>query len=510
MAKVASTAYAILGSIVGLSCHGSIDSPTATQPEILIIGATLIDGTGASPRPATTIAIRDGRIEAVTPDAEGETNAGATVIDAAGKYVIPGLADMHVHFTLGSPLPRQPDTTDRVLARELYYGVTTILQLGGTDGSTDSIRALRSRRSAGTLQAPYIYGTGGHLTLHGTHPVYTIFPPAVREAADSLAAATPLNDPVNLYSLGIGISFVRTEEAARKAVRERAEGGMDAIKITVESGPTPFGDDHPQMSVEMVEAIVEEAAHHGLRVFAHVTSRDELETALEGGAAGVVHTVEGSSLPDTALADRMSATGLAVVPTLSLYSGLVSLWYIDEPLDLSDPFLRATVSDQEVAALRDPEFLKRLRRGGAVNLEPGIDPEAVNTSRLADLLANVGMLHDRGVLIAVGTDTGNPYVFPGYSVHRELELLVQAGLTPMEALQAGALRAAELLGTEQEFGTVEPGKRADLLILGANPLTDIRNTRSLEMVISEGRVVDRKALLDLGNQDQAEPVHGAQ
>jgi imidazolonepropionase-like amidohydrolase len=105
------------------------------------------------------------------------------------------------------------------------------------------------------------------------------------------------------------------------------------------------------------------------------------------------------------------------------------------------------------------------------------------------------MLHSQGVLVAVGTDTGNPYVFPGYSVHRELELLVRAGLTPMQALEAGTRRAAEMIRADNAFGTIEAGKRADLLVLGANPLTDIRNTRSIEMVVSEGRVVDRTKLL---------------
>lgn len=121
--------------------------------------------------------------------------------------------------------------------------------------------------------------------------------------------------------------------------------------------------------------------------------------------------------------------------------------------------------------------------------------EAVSSHKMEAVLANVGMLHDRGVVIALGTDTANPYVFPGYSVHRELELLVRAGLTPMEALEAATRRASEVLGAEDDFGTVEVGKRADLLILGANPLEDIHNTRSLEVVVSEGRIVDRDALL---------------
>ena len=120
----------------------------------------------------------------------------------------------------------------------------------------------------------FLYATGGHLTPQGSHPVYTIFPPAVREAADALAARVPPEDPVDLYELGIGLSFVRTHKAARKAVRERANKGMDAIKITVESGPTNFGDDHPQMDVAMIRAIVETADREGLRVFAHATSPD--------------------------------------------------------------------------------------------------------------------------------------------------------------------------------------------------------------------------------------------
>jgi imidazolonepropionase-like amidohydrolase len=488
-------ALAILASVAVLSWSGSRSVATTMEPDLVITGATVIDGTGAASRSGITIVVREGRIAAVIPDAEAETLEGATVIDAAGKYVIPGLADMHVHFGLGVPLPRHSGTTDEVLARELYYGVTTILQLGATDGSTEAIRGLQARRAAGTLQAPYIYGTGGHLTLHGTHPVYTIFPSEVRSAADSLAAATPLTDPVNLYPLSLGISIVRTEEAARRAVRERAEGGMVAIKITVESGPTTFGDDHPQMSVEMIRAIVDEAARNDvLPVFAHISSLDELEAVLEGGAAGTVHAVWDDPLPDAALADQMRAARFTIVPTLSLYAGAISLGYIDEPVDLGDPFLRTTVSDEEVAALRNPKFLERFRKGRALS-GSGSNQATEIKRRMKDVIANVGMLHDRGVSIVVGTDTGNPYVFPGYSVHQELELLVRSGLTPMEALEAATRRAAEMIGAGEQFGTIEVGKRADILILKENPLETIRNTRSLEVVISEGRVVDRDALL---------------
>ncbi len=484
----------VIASAAGLAAQERRGERVPVSPDLAITVATLIDGTGAAPQPGTTILVREGRIAAVAPDAEAQVPEGVREIDAAGRFVIPGLADMHVHLSLGYPQPRLEDETEIVLARELYYGVTTILAIGASDASPASIRAHRARRAAGELEGPHIYGTGGHLTLQGTHPIYTLFPPPVRQRADELAAATPESEPVDLFPLGIGLSFVRTEEAARKAVRTRADAGMDAIKITVESGPTAFGDDHPQMSVEMIRSIVEEAADNDLGVFAHVTSLDELQATLEGGAAGAVHTVWDRPLPGVALADRMAEQSFYVMPTTSVYRGTVSLHYVDDPIDLDDPFLRETVSEDEVAMLRDPDFIAGFRSRWQRPVASVEDRREAIRLHIDEVLANVGMLHDHGVPLVLGTDTGTLLSFAGYSVHDELEFLVRAGLTPREALETATSRAAEMLDVEDEFGTIEPGKRADLLILGANPLEDIRNTRSLEVVIAEGRVVDRAAL----------------
>ena len=333
--------------------------------DVAIVGATLIDGTGAAPRASTTLLLRGDRIVAIGTTGDLAVPTGAHVIDATGKTVIPGLADMHVHFSFGAPAQRQPDETRQVLARQLYYGVTSILQLGATDGSTESIRALRAEREAGSLVAPHIYGSGGHLTLPGTHPVYTIFPPAAREAADRITAATPVDEPVNLYPMGLGISFVRNEASVRKAVAERAAGGMDVIKITVESGPLAFGDTHPLMSVDMIRTIVDEAGKHGLPVFAHVSSPAELQASLEGGAAGVVHAVIDRPLPSEATADLMAKRGFHVVPTLALSDGAVR--FADEPGYMDDPFFRASVTDAELAALRAPGFAGAFREGWGRN-----------------------------------------------------------------------------------------------------------------------------------------------
>jgi imidazolonepropionase-like amidohydrolase len=447
-----------------LACSGE------READLAITGATIIDGTGDAPRTGTTILVRDGRIVKVVPDDRAAVPAGATVIEAAGKYVIPGLVDLHAHLT-----------NDEALAQYLFYGVTSVLQLGGTGASTEAIRDLRARRAAGTIDAPYIYGTGGHLTLHGTHPVYTIFPPSVREAADSIAAATPPEEPANLYPLGIGVSFVRTVEAARKAVQERAAGGMDAIKITVESGPRPFGEHRPRMPVEMIREIVGEAGRHGLPVFAHISSVPELEAAVRGGASTLAHVVGDEPEPGPEHVRMLVDGGVSVTPTLAFFYALHR--YLDDPTLLDDPFLRAGVTEEDIetawqAPMSRMDGLRDFMR-----------------QRLLDAQQHVGEAHRAGVTIALGTDAGNPFNFPGFSAHVEMQLLAKAGLTPMEVIVAATRRGAELLRRADDFGTLEPGKRADLLVLGANPLDDIRNTRSLERVVSEGRVVDRRALL---------------
>jgi imidazolonepropionase-like amidohydrolase len=457
----------VLGAVFALSIPGS---GSAQDADLVITGVTLIDGTGAPPRAGTTIIINDGRIIAVAPNSEVEAPPSATSIDASGKYAMPGIVDLHAH----SP---------SLLAQYLFFGVTSVLQLGGPGASTDAIRELRARRAAGVLQAPYIYGTGGHLTLHGTHPVYTLFPQSVRDTADAIAAVTPLDEPVNLYSLGIGISFVRTVEAARKAVQERAAGGMDAIKITVESGPAPFGEHRPRMTVELIQEIVAEATVHSLPVFAHISSIAELEAAVEGGANTLAHAVGDDPEPGPEHIRMLVERGVSVTPTLAFFYALHR--YVDDPSLLDDPFLRTGVTEQAIESAREAPIH---RMDGMADFM---------RQRLLGALQHVVEAHRSGVTIALGTDaTGTMLNFPGFSAHVEMQLLAEAGLTPMEIIQAATQHGAKLLRRADEFGTIEPGKRADLLILAENPLDDILNTRTLELVISEGRVVDRQALLD--------------
>ncbi|MEZ4423058.1 MAG: amidohydrolase family protein [Gemmatimonadota bacterium] len=476
-----SPVLALIGPLLAAACS---PAPERVPADLVLRNVTLIDGTGAEARANVDVFVRDGLIAAVLPNGSVEIPADADVVEGEGSFVMPGLADMHVHFSLGLPAPRRPGETDEVLGRLLYYGVTSVLNLGASEGSTEAIRALWARQAAGEVLGPTVYGTGGHLTLPGTHPVWTIFPPPMRRAADSIVAATPEDLPADLYPLGLGISLVRTPTAARAAVRERAAGGMHAIKITVESGPSEFGDDHPLMSADLIRAIVDEAAAHDLRVFAHVSSPNELDSVMAGGAAGIVHTVSERPLPGATLASALAERQLWTVATLSLFDAFIR--YAEDPGRMDDPFLRETVTEEEI------ELFARTGR-----LDMGEDADSMPAWRAETdaTMRDVAALHRAGVPIVLGTDVGNPMVFPGYSAHEELANLVKGGLTPMEAIQAGTLQAARMIGKEAEFGSIEVGKRADLVVLGANPLEDIRNSRAIRTVIARGRIVDRAALL---------------
>lgn len=317
---------------LAIACQGS---PAQEQP-LVIVDATLIDGTGAPPREGVTIFIRAGLITSITPVSEATRPEGATVIDGSGKYVIPGLADMHAHFGTGGLLADDSLTVDRVLRQFVYYGVTTVLNVGATNGSVNEILELRRRRARGELQAPHIYATGGLLTVPGSHPIGTIM--TVPDGAD----------PTTYDWSQRGVWVVRTPTEVREIVGRLADAGMDGIKIVIESGPGPFGDDHPQMPPELVTAAVEEARRYGLPVFAHATSPDELEGGVEAGVRAFMRLV-GREPVDPSLLTAMRGQSIYDVPTLSLFVW-ADAW--GDPADaLTDRFLRSGVERRVIECL---------------------------------------------------------------------------------------------------------------------------------------------------------------
>jgi imidazolonepropionase-like amidohydrolase len=442
--------------------------------DLIISNATLIDGTGNAVIPKATIMIKNGIIFNISSKKIEHIPEGAVFFDATGKYVIPGIVDVHTHFSSGGLEPHDSLTNERIFRQFLYYGVTTVFNLGADGGSTNEIAELHKRQREGFAFAPRIYGTGNMLTVPGGHPIATT-------VAASLPPGTDL-ETINWESRGYTI--LRNKGQVSKVIASNAAQGMDGVKIIIESGPPPWGNDHPRMSLELIKCIVDEARKFSLPVYAHISSLDEMQDAVKAGVRAIAHGVMDKPILDESLIQTMKEKDIYYIPTLAIYCGFYR--YIDDPTLLTEPFLREGVSRHTIESLNNPLFLKAHKQRTAAWVRP----------RMKNIISGIGEAHRSGVKIVLGTDAGFLFNFPGYSTHLEMELLAKAGLSPMEILVAATRRGAEMLAADDLFGTIEVGKRADLIILNANPLDDIRNTRTIEGVIRDGRLLDRDKLIE--------------
>ena len=244
-----------IAAIAG-ACRGM---PARDKIDLLVAGGTVINPP-SSVRVAD-IAVNRSKIVAVGTNLRERYDA-AQVIDAAGGYVIPGLADMHTHFGTGIRPPEEDDSVP-VLARLLYYGVTTILNLGSFQAWPERIDALRTQMERGVLQGPRLLAVGALITVPGSHPTTTIYSKALQDQIAAIVAAAPARGPIDLATeTRRATTLVRTAEDMRVEVRRLGTWGADAIKIVVESGPAPFGH-HPRMSPQLIAAAVEAARPYG-------------------------------------------------------------------------------------------------------------------------------------------------------------------------------------------------------------------------------------------------------
>lgn len=445
--------------------------------DLVIAGGRIIDPASRSVRENAVIAITDGKIVAVDERSAAAKFDAKQTIDASGQFIVPAFADMHVHWGNGT-FTENGDLVRTTLARNLYYGVTRILNMGSNAASPAEIDEFRRRLDAGQWQGPAIYAVGSLITVPGSHPTTTIFPPSVQQQIAATVAAAPERGAIDLMPLR-AITLVRSPDDVRAEVKRLAAWGADAIKLTIESGPGPFGDNHPQMSEEIVRAAVEEAHAAKVPVIAHVSSRDELDVCLRTGVDAAAHAIITGPF-DAELYKAMGASPFFYVVTVGLYDGFLN-WSAD-PDRMNDPWLRETVTAEEAGSMQHAgEIFKR-------------EQEFFGSNGLRPILDHVRDAHRAGAILLTGTDTGNPFAFPGYDVHEELRLMVDAGIAPMDALAAATSNAAKFLHESDRWGAIAVGQAADLLILEADPVANIMNTRRIARVIQKGRPVDRAAL----------------
>jgi imidazolonepropionase-like amidohydrolase len=410
----------------------------ADEKPIAIVHARIIDGFGGAPIEDGTVIVSEKKIQYAGPSGGARVPANAQVIDAAGKTVMPGLADMHVHLQGGwDGISVELLGYQRYFNAMLYSGITTILDTGNYQ---PWVLQLRQEVASGHVLGPRIYCVGA--MIDAADPAW----PDLAYAVSSRAQIP---------------GFVERDKLA----------GVDLLK------------GYANLSDRMLRLLVEQAHKVGLRVIIDQWERNGSPDLVQTGIDGFAHApTRKMSAEDM---DVLQKSGLFVITTLVVeeYSGrgrLADLNFLKEPL---------------IADTTPPWFLKELRAEATRTLT---EKEKKDTERSAasfdEMKRNVKKLFDARVLLAAGTDAPYPGVFQGEALHHELELLVAAGMTPLEAIRTATYNAARIMKAEGEWGSLQVGRRANLIIVAGNPAVNISDTRKIENVILDGRVLDRSSL----------------
>ncbi len=435
-------------------------------------------------RAGMVVRVAGNRIVEVAPDSGEISPSGPRVVDAEGQFLIPGLWDAHVHLTF------TPELEAVMFPLFLANGVTSVRDTGGL---LDDVLAWRGLATAAAGVAPRVFVAGP--LVDGVPRVYDGSQPFRPELAIS----------------------VSTVEEGERAVDELAAAGVDLIKA------------YEMLDPDVYRAVLRRASRHGLPVTGHVPlSLDAGDAAIEGLsslehlrnlelacssdaeallaerremlAAGAdedggalrssIHSAQRQRAVETYDADRcawvidrLASNNTWQVPTLTIVKARVTRLFARPEWQQTFRYLPEPVRTQwsrDAVAMAESQ--------------PEPAPESATRAHAEWAFGMVARLQEAGIGIMAGTDTPIFFLTPGFSLHEELALLVQAGMTPMQVLQAATLRPAEYFGLQDELGTVAAGMQADLVLLAANPLDDIRNTQRIAAVMSAGRLYDRTAL----------------
>jgi len=405
---------------------------TAQTDTVALVNARIIDGTGAAPVNDGVIIINAGRITAIGNSNDIDIPDQADVVSMAGKTIIPGLINAHGHVSDVLGLESGHYNTENLLRQlNLYasYGVTTVISLGGDERQAFELRD----------------------TQH-----------------------TPALERARIYVAGPVLSAGSPDEAAA-LVDEVARSNPDFIKIRVDDNLGRSA----KMAPEVYQAFSDRADHHGIPLAVHIYYLDDTRQVIEAGGDFVAHSVRDRHV-DQAFADQLIAADVCYSPTLT--REVSTYIYESEPDFFSDPFFLAGVDSEILDTLREPARQQRLRDNAMAQQYKAALPIA---------MSNLKILADAGVTIAMGTDSGPAARFQGYFEHLEMWMMQDAGLTPMQIITSATGDAAHCMGISDELGTLEAGKWADLVVLSADPLADIRNTRSIDQVWIAGKALPR-------------------
>ncbi|MEE2636857.1 MAG: amidohydrolase family protein [Acidobacteriota bacterium] len=444
---------AVLCGLVGLNlvwAQSEVQDSGATTR--VFAGARVIVGDGAVIEDAALV-VRGDQILDVGDVNEIATPLGATVVDLAGRTVIPALVNTHAHLgwegytSWGSENFTRENLIDH-LYRHAYYGVGTIISTG-SDREEIALEVRQAQRLGAVGGARYLVSPGMGIPGGGPNPRFT---------ADAG---------------WWGLHGVTTGTEAREIVRAEAARGIQIIKIWVDSRDERRGD-RVKLHPEIYRAILDEAQTRDIRVIAHATTLEDHKRLVGAGIRRFIHMPYDVEVDDEYLA-MVEARNVFIVPTLGMVTRRES--YRRPVYD--DPFFQEQTSDA---------VIRRLRTLAGEGAPSSRDTAA---ARRAGIIA--GNFARLGNHIIMGTDAGAVGDFFGYADHLELELFVRLGMTPLQAITAATSRAAQAFGLT-DVGLMEAGRQADFVVLDANPIDDITNTRAIVQVFMRGEPVDREAL----------------
>lgn len=429
-----------------------------------------------------TVVIINDIISKVEPAANIEVPENAVVINANGKYLIPGLIDAHVHFSQTGGLYTRPDAIDlrtikpyqdeinwshihleEVLRRYLQNGITSVIDAGTTPNFLKQRETFKD-----AAFAPTIFMAGPLIT--------TYQPPEFNNLGD--------DNPFNLASY---------PEDARKLVQQQLAYHPDIIKIWYIVGVETIDIQASALNyLPIVKAIIEEAHAAGMKVAVHATQLIAARLAVENGCDYLVHSIDDQLLPEDFI-QLLKKNNTILCPTLIVHNGYVNTF--GQHLDLSahelrtaDPFQAASLLD--LKHLPDTTLVKNYREYANTTTTIA-NTKAVN----ANMLANLKRLSDAGIIIATGTDAGNIGTLHAASYLPELKAMQSSGMTNWQILEASTINGAKVLGREKEFGSITEGKKANLVLLDADPIADLGNVTKIYRVINKGVVIDPDTLI---------------
>ena len=444
-------------------------APLVHSDTVAYQGATLVDGTGAPAVRNSVLVVRDGRFAAAGAGDAVKAPPGARVVDASGKWIVPGLVDAHVHFMESGRIYTKPGSYDlthlvpyeeevawmqaRVpvtLRGYLCAGVTTAVSVGGPKFEYE-VRSAAAKMP----DAPNVFVGHGPVTLV---PWQQLFP---------------------LFDGDTSVRTVSDGPSARAAIQQAADWGADLVKTGYLGGP--FAE-HERDHLAMHRAIVDEAARHGLPVTTHVTELEAARDLVELGVSSLQHVPLDAPLDD-AFVQSVRQQGVIVVPTLAVFPR--SFVEVLEGTIQLEPIEKQCGDPQVIRSWTEVEDL------------PSLSPEMIKMSAGFVELAktNAAQLYAAGIPLAAGSDAGNSGLVHGASLHYELKLMAGIGMTPMDLLSAATLTAAQVAGQADEVGSIEAGKQADFLVLNADPLADIANLQDIAWVIKAGHRFAQRELV---------------